>query len=108
MSDKGENAVVGVVGVNPLETLPIEIDLMQSGLRREQFVQVADQALHAMMRIMLQKVPIKTARFAPLTALRQLLAHEQKFFPRMGALIRKKEPQIRELLPQIARHFVQE
>src|SRR5260370_42082029 len=30
-ADKRKNAVVGVVGVNPFETMPVEIDLMKSG-----------------------------------------------------------------------------
>ncbi len=35
---EGEDAVVGIVGVDPLEPLPIEIDFMQRGLRGEQFI----------------------------------------------------------------------
>ena len=31
-ADKGEDAVVGVVGINPFESLPFEFNLMESGL----------------------------------------------------------------------------
>jgi len=30
-ADEGKNAVVGVVGVNPLETVPVEVDFMKGG-----------------------------------------------------------------------------
>jgi len=29
---KGKHTVVGVVGVNPFETVPVKLDLMESGL----------------------------------------------------------------------------
>lgn len=35
---EGEDAVIRVVGVNPLETLPIEIDLMQGWPRGQQSI----------------------------------------------------------------------
>src|SRR5690348_9426107 len=41
VAGKREHAVIGVIGVQPLETLPIEIDLMQSRLAGEQFIQIA-------------------------------------------------------------------
>ena len=59
VAGEGENAVVGVVGVQPLETLPNKINLMQSGLGGEKLIQVANEVLDAAMRIVLEQVPIE-------------------------------------------------
>ena len=60
------------------------------------------------MRIVLQQVPIEAAGFAPLIALSEFLAHEEKFLARVSALIRQEQTEICELLPQIAGHFVEQ
>jgi hypothetical protein len=57
-ADEGKNAVVGVVGVNPLESLPFEFDLMESGLGGVKMIEIGDELLDAAMGIVLEKVPI--------------------------------------------------
>lgn len=37
-ADKGENAAVGVVAVNPFETRPFEVHLVERGLRSMQMI----------------------------------------------------------------------
>jgi len=60
------------------------------------------------MGIVLEQVPIEAAGFTPFMALGEFLAHEQKFFARVGILVGVKQAEIGELLPQVAGHFVEE
>src|SRR5215831_1680549 len=53
-------------------------------------------------------MPVEAARFAPFAALREFLAHKEKLFARMGVVIAIKQAKISELLPQIAKHFVEQ
>jgi hypothetical protein len=107
-ADEGKNAVVGVVGVNPFESLPFEFDLMESGLGGVKMIEVSDEFLDAAMGIVLKEVPIEAAGFAPFVALGEFLPHEEEFFAGMGVLISVKQAEIGELLPNVAGHFVEE
>jgi hypothetical protein len=50
VADELQNTVVGVVGIKPLEALPIEIDFVQGGFRGVETIEVADELLNAAMR----------------------------------------------------------
>jgi len=106
-ADKGQDAVVGVVGVNPFETVPIKLDLMEGGFGGVKTIEIADQVLDAAMGIVLEEMPVKTAGFAPFITLGEFLAHEEKFLARVGALIGVQQTEIGELLPRVAGHFVE-
>src|SRR3989454_12740155 len=106
-TDEHENAVVGVVGVNPFETVPVKIDLMKSRFRGVEFVEIGDKALDAAMGIPLEQVPVEAAGFAPFVALGDFLAHKEKFLAGVSVLIGVKETEIGELLPEVAGHFVE-
>ena len=53
-------------------------------------------------------MPIEAAGFAPLFALAEFLAHKEEFFAGVRVLIAIKQTEVGELLPKIARHFVQQ
>ena len=53
-------------------------------------------------------MPFEARSFAKFTALRELLAHEEKLFARVAVLVSVEEAQIGELLPHVAGHFVEE
>ena len=53
-------------------------------------------------------MPIEAAGFAPFLTLTELLAHEEEFFAGVRVLIGIKQTEVGELLPEIARHFVQQ
>src|SRR5205085_7199806 len=55
-----------------------------------------------------EQLPIEFAIVIPLAALPEFAAHEEQLLSRMPIHPRVKHPQIRELLPFVARHFVQE
>src|SRR6266487_1794140 len=82
-TDESKNAVVGVVGVNPFETVPVKIDLMKSGFGGVEFVEIGDKALG------------------------EFLAHKEKFLAGVGVLIGVEQAEISELLPEVAGHFVE-
>src|SRR5205807_10417977 len=90
-ADEGKNTVVGVVGVNPFETVPVKLDLMEGGFGGVETVEIADEALDAAMGIVLEEMPVKAAGFAPFVALGEFLAHKEKFLARVGALIREEK-----------------
>src|SRR5438876_2454111 len=106
-ADEGKNTVVGVVGVDPFETVPIKLDLMEGGFGGVKAVEIADKALDAAMGLVLEEMPVKTAGFAPFATLGEFLAHEEKFLARVGALIGVEQSEIGELLPHVAGHFVE-
>src|SRR5260221_6190577 len=83
-ADKGDDAVVAVVAVDPFETGPFEIDFVKRGLLREEAIQIRDKSFDAAVQIVLQEMPVQTVRFRPFTALAEFLAHEKKFFAGMG------------------------
>ncbi len=107
-AEEGKNAVVGVVGVDPFETVPVKFNLMESGLGSIEMIEIADEALDAAVGIVLEKVPIETVSFAPFVALGELLAHEEKLFAWMRVLIGLEQTKVGKLLPHVARHFVEQ
>src|SRR5260370_4661899 len=107
-TDERENAVVGVVGVNPCETVPVKIDLMKSGFGGVEMIEVGDEMLDAAMGIPLEQVPVETAGFAPFVALGDFLAHKEEFLAGVSVLRGVKETKIGELRPEVAGHFVKE
>src|SRR5213079_2455608 len=48
-ADEGKNTVVGVVGVNPFETVPVKLDLMEGGFGGIEMIEIADEPLDAAM-----------------------------------------------------------
>lgn len=105
-ANEGKNAVIGVVGVDPFETVPIKLDLVEGGFAGVKAVEIADEALDPAMGVVLKQVPVKAARFAPFVTLSEFLAHEEQFLAWMSALIGAEQTQIGELLPHITGHFV--
>jgi hypothetical protein len=45
MANEGEGTVVGIVAVDPLETVPVEVNLMQRGLSGVESIQIGDKVL---------------------------------------------------------------
>src|SRR5882762_8617465 len=74
--DECENAVVRVVGVDPFETVPVMIDLMEGGFSGVKMIEIGDEFLDAAVGLPLEQVPVEAAGFAPFVALGELLAHE--------------------------------
>ena len=54
VAEKREDAVVAVVAIDPFETVPVEIDFVESGLGSEGVIEVGDEFLNAAVRIPLK------------------------------------------------------
>jgi hypothetical protein len=106
-TNEGENAVVGIVGVNPFKTVPVELDLVEGGFGGVKMIEIRDELLDAAVGLVFEQMPVETVGFAPFVALGKFLAHEEKFLAGMGILIGVEEPEVGELLPHIAGHFVE-
>src|SRR5579885_2675286 len=104
--DKRKDARVSVIAVDPLKSLPLEIHLMQRRFAPVNGIQVGNEVLHAAMFWVLQQVPFERYSVKPLRSLREFAAHEKQLLSRMRPHISEQQPQIRELLPEVARHFV--
>ena len=84
LADKGNYAVVVVVAVNPLEPVPIEINLPKLFIVNVELIQRLRIGLQLrMLFVPFDKVPIKAVVFIPLDKLPELAAHEQKLFAGM-------------------------
>lgn len=70
-----------------METVPVEIDLMERGLGGAERIEISDKTLDAPVGVMLQEMPIQAARFTPFVALGKFLTHEKKFLAGMSVLI---------------------
>src|SRR5258707_15682276 len=85
-ADERKNTVVGVVGVDPFETVPVKLDLMEGGFGGVKMVEIGDEALDAAVGIVLEQVPIKAVSFTPFVALGEFLAHKEQFLARVDEL----------------------
>ena len=71
-------------------------------------VEVAHQRLHALVRCMVEQVPVEAAGFRPFGPRRHFLAHEQQFLTGIAPHETVVGAQCRELLPVVARHLRQQ
>src|SRR5262249_4724714 len=101
-AEEGEDAVVAVVAVDPLEAVPVEIDLVEGGFGGDQVIQVANELLNASVGAELEKMPVEAAGFTPFVALSEFLAHEEKLLSGMRVLKSEEQAQVGELLPHVA------
>ena len=60
------------------------------------------------MRVPLHQVPLQAGVEVPLVPLAEVAAHEQQLLARMRPHVAVQQPQVGELLPQVAGHLVQQ
>ena len=104
----GEDALVGVVAVDPLEAGRIAVELVQRRRVRVEPVQVAHQSLHALVGRPLQKIPLQALVVVPLVPLAELAAHEQQLLAGLGEQEAEEKAEVGEALPVVARHAREE
>src|SRR4029077_5385227 len=73
-TDKGKDARVRVVTIDPLKSLPVEIDLVQCRFTAIDRVQVDHELLNAPMFGESEQIPFKAGTVVPLGTLRELSA----------------------------------
>ena len=107
-AQKGDHAVVRIVEIDPLETFVGVVEIPQ---RRLAFVNVIEMLHETAQAVVLRKtrqMPVELRVVVPLAPLAEFAAHEQQFFARMPVHPGIEHPEIGELLPFVARHFVDE
>ena len=81
---------------------------MQGRLPAIQSVQIADQRLKSRVVRVFSQMPVQTALGVPFLPLTEFAPHKQKFLAGMAEHIPIVRPQVRELLPGVAGHFVEQ
>ena len=87
---------------------PLEVTLIQSGLRMIHPVQFAHRALNAPMAVILQQMPGEFGIVIPFRRLPEFTAHEQQFFSGMAPHEAEIGAQIGKSLPVITRHAAEQ
>src|SRR5690625_383720 len=105
LPDKGDDAVVCVIHVDPLEPLRRVVELMQRRLLAVETVQITHQKFYATMHLPLQQVPVDGMVMIPLAPLPELPTHKEQFLARMAEHPGIEKPEIGKLLPVITRHL---
>ena len=106
---EGDDAVLIIVAVDPLEAVPVEIDLPECLVVDVEFIQSLGVCEHLRMhRVLLDEMPVKTVVEVPLDELPVLTAHEEQLLAGMCHPVAEEAAQPREFLPVVARHFADE
>ena len=106
LADKRHNAIVAVIRIDPLETIPIEIHLPERFMLQIELVERFGISQHLRMHIiLLHQMPIQTILIIPLNKLTKLTAHKEQFLAWMSHPVTKEVSEPSKLLPVIARHL---
>ena len=81
-ADKAENTAVSVVGVDPLETVPVGIQLPQCRIFLVYMQQVAVIFLQVFVKRLVGEIPVEGNFFIPLMILTEILSHKEQFLTR--------------------------
>src|SRR5262249_15082507 len=100
----GEDAAVGVVHHQPLESGRLAIQLVQSRHHAVQTIEIPDQSLHARMLGTLEQMPIERMVVPPFVFLTELVAHEQQLLAGMAEHEAVVGAHVGKALPFVARH----
>src|ERR1700722_14881553 len=76
LGDEGENAVIGIVQVDPFESGITIIVLRKSGLALVNIIEMLDQTSKAIVQGIMEEVPIDALVVIPLQPLADLASHE--------------------------------
>ena len=106
-AQQGDDGVVHVPEIDPLEPLGAEIHLVERRGLPVDAVQVPDELLHPPVAVPLQQVPLQRLIVVPFVPLSDLPAHEQELLPGMGIHVGIEQAKVGELPPQVAGHLVE-
>jgi hypothetical protein len=70
--------------------------------------EIREEALQADTIRLAGEVPVEAPLVGPLAVGRELRAHEEEDLPRPRVLVREEQPEVRELLPRVAGHLLDE
>src|SRR5712692_2504220 len=107
-AEERKHARVGIVAVQPLEAVPVEIHLMQGRLSGIELVQGRYQLLEPAVRLEFEEVPFEAGVVVPFGSLAELAAHKDQLLAGMTVEVAVEQAQVGKLLPHVARHLVQQ
>ena len=97
-----------VVAIDPLEAEFAEVVAPESPLRFVEDVEIVDETLEPLVRVVLQQLPLQIAPYIPLSPLAKFHPHEDGFLAGMGPHVCQQCPYVGKFLPVVTWHFVQE
>ena len=103
-AQEADDAVVGVVKIDPGKTVLVEIRLRQGRFIAVQVVQIAHPLAQTIVVWIFEQMPVETVLEVPFAMLAELTAHEQEFLARVGEHVAEEQSQVGDALPRIARH----
>ena len=96
---------MGILAIDPFESLAAEIELVERLFVDEQSIQIAQGLLDPCMGLPLEQFPLQLAIVVPFMPLGQFPAHEEHLLARMGPHVGKQQTQVSELLPKVTWHL---
>src|SRR5436190_15605811 len=109
LAHEREDAVVLVSAIDPEEAFVIEVAFIHGGRGAIHAVEVFDEALQAaMVRSLIEQVPIDAAVGVPFVALADFATHEKQLLAGEEPLIAEQRAEVGEALPIVAGHAAPE
>jgi len=106
-AQEGDDAVVGVVEIDPLETIVGVIEFVEGRVFLVDLVKMLDQPAEARVQRKLGEVPVEALIVTPFLPLTEFATLEEQFLSGMRPHERVKHPQIGEFLPHVSGHFAE-
>ncbi|MDI2023277.1 hypothetical protein PJL18_03825 [Paenarthrobacter nicotinovorans] len=106
-ADEGEDVMVRVATVDPLEPAGLVVLLVERGSGGVHLVEVLDQELQAAVSRNVGEEPVQSVLLGPLRFLAELSTHEDELLAGVRPLVREEGTKVGQLLPAVARHLAQ-
>src|ERR1700737_1134548 len=106
LTNEGENAVIGIVQIDPLESCVAIILLRKRRLVLVKEIKMLDQPFNTSVQGILQQMPVDTLIVIPFFPLTNFASHEQQLFSGVRVHPGVKHSEVGEFLPWITRHFI--
>ena len=102
----GKDAVIRIIRLHPLVTVPAAIVHPKAGVIQVELVKVLGKEQHLLVHFIIQEQPIQALGEIPLDELAKLIAHEAELLAGGGHLVAPQQAQIGEFPEIIAGHLV--
>ena len=82
-ADKAENTPVPIIGIDPLEAIPVMIQAVKTGIFLIKVQEIPDVFLETPVAVFICQIPVKSFLFIPFVPLSEVLSHKEQFLSRM-------------------------
>ena len=108
LPQEGDDALLGVIGDDPLEAFPAVVHLPEGGVLFVEAVQALDVVLQLGVLVVAQQHPVQLLCLVPLGELTKLLSHEQQLLAGVCHHVAKEGPQVGKLVVVLSGHLIDE